>query len=145
MTSPRRFTVINGIGWDVTLTTLGASWASEATMYFDDNVNPDGFGLFLSPGAGDNFGVTDQQYTSGDTNGDGVPDIIKLGKAGIDDILLPDGVLRLEFFESFDDVGDSIDASWVLGTLYVQVLPGPGVLALVGIAGICAPRRRRRD
>src|SRR5690606_28943623 len=44
-------TVTNtSIDWDVNITTFVSSWLSEAQMYFDDNINPDGTGLFLSPG-----------------------------------------------------------------------------------------------
>jgi hypothetical protein len=44
---------MNGIGWDVTIETVGGSYLSEARMYFDDNIAPDGTGLFLTPGVND--------------------------------------------------------------------------------------------
>lgn len=123
----------NGIGWDVTISTVGASWLSEARIYFDDNISPDLVGLFLSPGIADGTPGTGS-YSSGG--------ILKLADAGIDDVVLPNGILRMEFNESFDDVADAVDAIWS-GTLTLQAIPAPGTLALLGLGGFAAARRRR--
>ena len=45
---------MTSIGWDVTISTLGGSWLTEAAVYFDDAVAPDESGLFLRPGIGIN-------------------------------------------------------------------------------------------
>jgi hypothetical protein len=125
---------MNGIGWDVLLTANGASWLSEMTIYFDDNIAPDESGLFLSPGAGSD-GPGEASFSS-----DGV---LKLADVAIPDIVLPDGVLRMEFFESFDDVAGD-DGVWKSGVLSIQVtVPTPGSAAILGLGGLAMGRRRR--
>lgn len=123
---------MNGIGWDVTITTNSPSWLSEARVYFDDDINPDLTGLFLAPGVNDSFSGS-ASYSSGG--------IIKLADAGIPDIPLPDGNLRVEFYESFDDFADGVDAVWA-GTITVQAVPEPGALSLLALAGLALIRRR---
>ena len=125
---------MTGIGWDLTITTYDISYLQEAQIYFDDNINPDGTGLYLNPGAGDNFGGT-AAYSSGG--------ILLLSDASIPDIVLPDGILRLEFCESgWDDVADGADAIYDLGVLNIQFTPEPASLALLAIGGLALIRRR---
>ena len=125
---------LNGIGWDVTVSTVGASWLSEATMYFDNQTQDSGAGIFLTVGAGSDFAGT-ANFTSGG--------IVKLSDAGLPDLILADGVLRIEFWESFDDVSDDIDA-FLDGTLTLQSsVPAPSGVALLGLGGLVAARRRR--
>ena len=135
--TPGTSITMTAIGWDVTLTALGASWQSELTAYFDDNINPDGTGLFLRPGAG-----TDTPGTGTFTGGP-----IDLTDNTIPDIVLPNGILRLEFHESFDDVPDAIDGTWDAGVLRIGTLeaavPEPTSFALLGVAGLGLLRRRR--
>ncbi len=123
---------MNGIGWDVTITTNDPSWLSEARIYFDDDINPDLTGLFLAPGVNDSFPGS-ASYSSGG--------IIKLADVGIPDIPLPDGNLRVEFYESFDDFADGVDATWA-GTVTIQAVPEPGALSLLALAGLALIRRR---
>ncbi len=124
---------MNGIGWDVTLTGLGGSWQSELRVYFDDNINPDGTGLFLRPGAGVN------------TPGTGTfsNPVIKLPDVQIPVIPLPNGLLRMDFHESFDDVPNAVDGTWDAGFLRIQVTPEPSTLALLGLGALGLIRRRR--
>lgn len=127
---------MHGIGWDVSVATVGASWLSEARMYFDDNIAPDLSGLFLTPGIADGFPGTGS-YSSGG--------IVDLSDNGIPDIVLPNGHLRLEFHESFDDVADAIDGYFLAGstlTLDMTMVPAPGALALLGLGGLAIRRRR---
>lgn len=126
---------MTSIGWDVTLSTFGASWLSEATMYFDDNVAPDEMGLFLGVGAGENAAGS-MAFASGGQ--------LDLSDATIPNIVLPNGVLRIEFFEGFDDVLGEADAIFD-GSITVGVteVPTPGAAALLGLAGAVGLRRRR--
>ncbi len=126
-------TEFHGIGWDVTIQTVGASWLSEAKIYFDDNIAPDGSGLFLTPGVSDSFAGTGT-YTSGG--------IIDLLDNGIPDVILPDGILRMEFYEGFDDYADAVDAVWLQGVLQLDIVPEPASLALLVIGGLALARRR---
>jgi hypothetical protein len=124
---------MNGIGWDVTIETVGNSWLSEATMYFDDNISPDGTGLFLTPGVGDSFAGVGT-YTSGG--------VIDLTDNGIDNILLPDGMLRLEFYESYDDYSGDVDANYLASSvLQLDIVPEPASLALLAVGTLILIRR----
>ncbi|MBL0922335.1 MAG: hypothetical protein IBJ10_09440 [Phycisphaerales bacterium] len=126
---------MTSIGWDVTGEALGASWQSEMRFYFDDNVAPDLTGLFLRPLSANAPGVG--------SNASGGQ--IDLTDNAIPNIVLPNGILRLELFESFDD-GPGVDGIWRSGFLYVgiqEVVPTPGATALFGLAGLAGLRRRR--
>jgi hypothetical protein len=127
-------TRITGIAWDVQLTTLiSPSWLSEIAVAFE---NSSGAQLFLAPGDGDNFGGTDT-YSSG-----GIVDLIGLG---LDFNLGADGILGLEFYETFDDYANRAEGLWKQGAITIQyeVIPAPGALALMGLSGLVATRRRR--
>ena len=129
---------ITSIGWNTNLTTFGGSWLSEAGFYFDDNIAPDLSGLFLRPGAGSNFGGTNTNFASAGQ--------IDLSDNAIPNIVLANGILRLELYESFDDAAGSVDAFWESGsTLFVGVaeVPAPGAAAVLGLAGLAGLRRRR--
>jgi MYXO-CTERM domain-containing protein len=123
---------VTGIGWDVNLTTVGGSWASEAVIDFEGQIN-------LTVGIGDDFGVTNQNYASGgilDLSDNGLPNITLGG----------DGNLDMEFFEGFVDNGGAGDAFFEQGSvlfLAVTGVPTPGSLAVLGLGGIVAGRRRR--
>jgi len=123
---------ITGMSWDVTLTTFGGSWASEAVIGFNDQI-------FLTPGFTDPFGVSSQNYSS---NG-----IINFADLGLENIIIFAGdLLTIEFFESFVDNGGTGDAIWESGsfiTLEGFIFPTPGTLAALGLGGLIATRRRR--
>jgi len=97
---------MTGIGWDVSLSTVGGSWLSEARFYFDGS-DQDLSGLFLTPGFADATPGT-ASYSN---------PVINLGDYAIPDIpILADGNLYIELNESFDDVGDAVDANWLAGS-----------------------------
>ncbi len=138
--------IMTGIGWDVTITTQGGSWLSEAVTYFDGQ-DLDDSGLFLTPGVGDGFPGT-ASYSSG-------------GILDLTDVMIPnipigdDGTLYLEFFESFDDAADAIDATYdptsTYDIAYIAGAPVPTVptaamillaVALVGLGSLLLRRRQ---
>ncbi len=126
--------VVNGVGWDISLATNSPSTLAEAKIYLDDNINPDGTGVYLNPGVNDSF-PGNNEYDSGG--------IIVLGDVGIPDVPLPNGMLRVEFFEeSKDDFPDFADAFWRNGFISVQVVPEPGACILLLILGSQMLRRR---
>jgi hypothetical protein len=120
---------ITGIGWDVNVATVGASWLSEAVMRFNND-------LYLTVGIGDDFAGS-SSYSSG-----GVFDLVG---TGLDFFLAGDGLLNIEFFEGFDDVAGAIDATFGQGSsLQIQYeVPAPSALAMLGLGGLVAGRRRR--
>lgn len=93
-----------GIGWDVNLATIGASWLNEAAFHFDgsDQVDP---GLYLTPGYLDSFPGVGYYFSP----------VIDLTDNGIPDIpILADGLLWIELLEWYDDVNDAADADWLM-------------------------------
>jgi len=125
---------IHGVGWDTTQMSIDPSWLSEQSVSFANA--GDAPGLFLTP-SGDAFSGT-LSYSSGG--------IVDLGDAGIPDVVISGGVLRLEFFETFDDFADATDGFWLEGstiTLDMTLVPAPGALALLGLGGLASIRRRR--
>lgn len=124
---------ITGISYDVTLTTTGASWASESKLDFEGQI-------WLTPGFSDSFSVSNMNYNSGgivDMTDNGLPNIVLSG----------DGILDIEFFEGFTDNGGAGDGFWQAGstvTVYgTGIVPTPGSLAVLGLGGLVAGRRRR--
>lgn len=129
---------MNGIGWEVTIFadpnvgTFGGSWLSEIAVGFSPfGVAAPSFAL--RPGASVNTPGT-QAFAS---------PVIKLGTVPLPDVDLPNGVLRMQFYETFDDAAGVPDGAWVSGALLIQAVPGPGTVALLGLGGLIATRRRR--
>lgn len=129
---------IIGIGWDINLSTVGSSWASDAVIRFGSELN-------LQFAAGDDFPVTNHQYSSGG--------IIALPNGDTPAIGFGEGenALRVEFYESFDDTQNAPEAIFGPGsTLTIRtqhaasiVIPTPGVCAPLCIASLIFTRRRR--
>ncbi|MGB0515084.1 MAG: hypothetical protein ACPGJE_09615, partial [Wenzhouxiangellaceae bacterium] len=97
---------LTGVGWDIGIATIGASWLSEATIQHSDSTgSADPNAINLNIGATlDNSG--DQDFSSGGTIVDFSDNMLPEITAG------PDGILRLQLFESFDDNADAIDADY---------------------------------
>ncbi len=126
------WTSLTSISWDVNLSTIGISWAEEATIGILGSDG--GIMLELIPGFGDGFTVTNMNYQGGgDTN-------IMLMDTG--------GWLNLEFYETgWDDNAGSPDALFEAGSTITFhgwfELPTPGIPAVFGVAGLYTTRRRR--
>lgn len=121
------------VSWDLSIDTMGNSWLSEVTLHLDDADSvfpPSSAAMNLTPAIGS------------DSAGAGE----FVGSLAVDAMLLSEGRLYLEFFDSFDDIIGGNDAM-VSGTiaLDVRVVPAPvSAMALLGGLSIGAARRRRR-
>lgn len=129
---------VDGIAWNVSLSTVGASWLSEATILI---TNSAGDGVVFSPGFGDDF------------SGAGTyADSASLVALGLAFDVLGDGKLTFQLFEGFDDNIGAADATYTAGGLNftgigVSAVPEPasyGLMALGLFAVAGAARRRRR-
>ncbi len=128
-------THITGIGWDLTLETVGASWLSEAVIGFGDG--PTG-AVNLTPGIGDDISGL-MTYSSA-----GVVDLVGLSL----DFFLTTGNLNLQYFESFDDVTGQVDSVWKRGsvlTIQYDAVPEPATFAALGLGVAVLLRRRRKN
>jgi hypothetical protein len=127
---------ITGFGWDLTIETVGASWLSEAVMrYSNSDGDADPNWITLTVGIG-NDAPGNMNFTSGgilDLTDNALPDIVSN----------PDGLFMIQFFESFDDVADDIDANYLSGSVNVAGInlvgtPGPGC-TLIGLPPLPVP------
>lgn len=135
------FSRVIGVGWNVTLTTVSPSWFEEFVVTFTDSAFTNG--VDLVPAVDDSFGGVGN-YDSGG--------ILSLTDLGLDFAVGADGVLRLEFWENFDDFAGATDGFWTSGTLSFQyepaqaVIPEPAtwgmMIAGFGLVGFAARRRR---
>ena len=126
-----------GIGWNVNNTAFTPSWLSEMVVSF---TNTDGTGgVNLTVGTGDDNAGT-AAYSSG-----GVLDLVGLGLSFTANA---NGLVRFEFFESFNDAGVNPDGIWNSGALTLQVVavPEPATYALMamGLFAVGALARRRK-
>lgn len=127
---------VTSIGFNVNLTAISPSWLSEISMKFTDSI---GNGVIFNPGGSDVQGTASYSgyYALSDFNL-----VFQVGA---------DGILRLEFYESFDDFA-GVDGSWNFGTLTFGITPaavvdvpepGSGILLGAGLGVMaCAVRRR---
>jgi hypothetical protein len=134
--------IMTGIGWNLTIATVGGSWLSDADATFGSSSLPS---ITLTPGLGDDASGT-ASYSSG-----GIVDFTDIPLPNI--VLDADGVLRIEFSEFFDDVLNAVDANYTSGTFDVPfiagapvpTMPGVGLLVLLVVllaAGTLLLRRR---
>lgn len=130
--------VITGVGYNVTLTSRGESYRSEAAFLLE---NTDlSAGVYVTPGFEDDSPGGPTNYTSGG--------LIDLSDAGLDDIALADGIANLQFFETFDDAGGTDGFFAAGGTITVEYTPGapvpePASMAVLGLGAAALLRRRK--
>lgn len=123
---------IVGLGWDVQQSTIGASWLSDMTISFGST---SAAAVWLTP-SGTGASGTESNSSAG---------ILDLVGQTLDFFLDADGMLSMEFFESFvDDAGFAEGAFLNGSSVQIQyIIPAPGALAMLGLGGLVAGRRRR--
>ncbi|WP_137172806.1 PEP-CTERM sorting domain-containing protein [Massilia sp. HP4] len=134
--------MVTSVTFDVNVTAFRPSWQSEIGLVFETSKLTESVTFY--PGALVNESGTDN-YT-------GVYDLVA---ANLDFAVGVDGILRLEFFDFFDDIIGAADGVWNFGTITFNVeppdveqpgeVPEPSTILLMG-AGLAmlgyAGRRR---
>lgn len=130
---------VTGISYTVDLSTYGESWLSEIAMLISDSTGTGG--LHFTPAIDEDMPGT--ASLSGVAN---------LADFGFDFDVGADGILRLEFYENFDDFAGA-DGRWTAGTITFEIdgfdaaapVPEPASTLLIagGLAAMAYGRRRR--
>lgn len=130
---------ITGVSYSFNLTAFDPSWLGEVALAFTNSKATEG--VFFNPGGLDFF--------PGTADYSGTADLVALG---LDFTVGVDGILRLEFYEDFDDMFGA-DGVWNFGTIVFDVVPvePPGdvpepasaLLMAGGFAALAYGRRRK--
>ena len=129
---------ITNVSYSVNLTATSPSWLSEIGFAISDSAVTDG--VLFTPGVGD-----DDPGTATYANN------IMLADFGLGFNVGADGLLRVEFFEDFDDGGVFPDGRWNFGTITiafepdaVAAVPEPATALLLGAGVMMMGYGRRR-
>lgn len=128
--------ILHSVKWDVNVTMEAPSWAEEVAVSMTDD---GGYDVL------DASGGTEGVYFPGNQSSD------PFGSGGTFDLgnhVMTTDTLTIELHEwNFDDYPGAPDAHYGTGSnlrINYTAIPAPGVLALIGLAGLAAGRRRRR-
>jgi len=128
--------VLNSLSWDVTLNALDPSLLSEMQLSFGSSSGLDL--ITVAP--------AELDPSSGPGSYAGGADLAALGL-----VVGSDGLLRIEFSESFKDLAPgTAEGQWVSGNLSFDVSaaavpePASAALVLLGLGLVCAQRRRAK-
>ena len=102
--------LITGIAYNVNVTSYNPSWVSEIALFFGNSARTNG--LIFTPGFGDEF--------SGNATYAGTVNLVALG---LNTVVGADGLLRLEYFEEFNDFAGAADGIWNSGTITFTYSP----------------------
>ena len=117
---------VTGIAWDLLFTPNSPSWTSEPHMTYGDTGGSNAYDWDMG-----NWGGVDNSTP-----------ISLLGSDTTSFFVGGDGILQIEFWEDFVDFQGSADG--VYGSqLTIDFIPAPSSLALFGLGGLVAIRRRR--
>lgn len=94
-----------GAAWDVGIASIGESWLADASVFISNSDgSADGNAVILAPGF-EVLSPGDQEFSSGG--------VVLFADAGLPEVEPNgDGIIRLQFYEDFDDVPDAIDSEW---------------------------------
>ena len=126
---------ITGVSYSINLTAFDPSWLAELGLAFTDSDSLEG--VIVNPG----FFDTDPGTAS-------YTDAVNLVDLGLDFNVGSDGILRLEFYEDFDDF-PGVDGIWNFGTITFEVepvaaVPEPSTALLFGAGVVMLGYGRRR-
>jgi len=117
---------VAGFGWLLSFEAFSPSWGAEARI---DITSPAGT-VFTFSGDDAGWATSPGVFVDGDDT-----DIFN-GE-------LASGEWEFRFYEDFDDASTDPDGIYRNATFLIKSVPAPGALALLGVAGLAARRRRR--
>jgi hypothetical protein len=129
---------VTAVGWAVSLTAYSGSWLTDMKVSLLESTGA--LGVNLTPGYADNFAGTASYSSFGAVDLVGIANDFYVGS---------DGVLKVQFFEDFNDLA-AADGVWNSGSITVvyapAAVPEPASWLTLG-AGLwgCAAWSRRRS